>query len=82
MQRLDAFSRQLLDTVAAGSRGPVCVAVSGGSDSLSLLNLAEAWAAKSGRKLLVLTVDHGLRPEAAEEACWVADLARGHLVAN
>ena len=81
MQRLDAFSHQLLDTVAAGSRGPVCVAVSGGSDSLSLLNLAEAWADKSGRELLVLTVDHGLRPEAAAEACWVADLARDRGIA-
>lgn len=76
MQRLDAFSCQLLDTVAAGSQGTVCVAVSGGSDSLSLLDLAGAWAEQSGRDLLVLTIDHGLRPEAAEEAHWVADLAR------
>lgn len=82
MQRLDAFSCQLLDTVAAGSQGPVCVAVSGGSDSLSLLNLAEAWAGESGRKLLVLTIDHGLRPEAAEEARWVAHLARDRGIAT
>lgn len=76
MQRLDAYSCQLIDAVAAGSQGPVCVAVSGGSDSLSLLNLAEAWAEQSGGDLLVLTIDHGLRPEAAKEARWVADLAR------
>ncbi|HIG22420.1 MAG TPA: tRNA lysidine(34) synthetase TilS [Henriciella marina] len=81
MQRLDAFSCQLIDAVAAGSQGPVCVAVSGGSDSLSLLNLSQAWAEKSGRDLLVLTIDHGLRPEAAEEARWVADLARDRGVA-
>ncbi|WP_182482217.1 tRNA lysidine(34) synthetase TilS [Henriciella barbarensis] len=76
MQRLDHHNHQLLDAVTAGSKGPVCVAVSGGSDSLSLLNLAEAWTEKSRRELLVLTIDHGLRPEAADEACWVADLAR------
>lgn len=52
------------------------MAVSGGSDSLSLLDHAEAWAEETGRTLLVLTIDHGLRPEAADEACWVADLAR------
>ncbi|RIJ31693.1 tRNA lysidine(34) synthetase TilS [Henriciella algicola] len=81
MQRLDAFSCQLIDAVAAGSQGPVCVAVSGGSDSLSLLNLAEAWAQQSGRDLLVLTIDHGLRPEAAKEARWVADLAHDRGIA-
>lgn len=81
MQRLDAFSCQLIDAVAAGSQGPVCVAVSGGSDSLSLLNLAEAWAQQSGRDLLVLTIDHGLRPEAVIEARWVAELARDRGIA-
>jgi tRNA(Ile)-lysidine synthase len=81
VQRLDAYSCQLIDAVAAGSQGPACVAVSGGSDSLSLLNLAEAWARQSGRDLLVLTIDHGLRPEAAKEAHWVADLARDRGIA-
>ena len=81
MQRLNAYSCQLIDAVAAGSQGPVCVAVSGGSDSLSLLNLAGTWAEKRGRDLLVLTIDHGLRPEAAKEARWVADLARARGIA-
>ncbi|MCH2458539.1 MAG: tRNA lysidine(34) synthetase TilS, partial [Henriciella sp.] len=76
MQRLDHHNHQLLEAVTAGSKGPVCVAVSGGSDSLSLLDHAEAWAEETGRTLLVLTIDHGLRPEAADEARWVADLAR------
>ncbi|QYJ01769.1 tRNA lysidine(34) synthetase TilS [Thalassovita mediterranea] len=81
MQRLDAYSCQLIDAVAAGSQGPVCVAVSGGGDSLSLLNLAGTWAEKRGRDLLVLTIDHGLRPEAAKEARWVADLAHDRGIA-
>lgn len=47
------------------------VAVSGGPDSLALLLLAEA--AWPGR-VCAATVDHGLRPESAAEAAWVADL--------
>jgi tRNA(Ile)-lysidine synthase len=45
------------------SDAPACVAFSGGSDSLALLLMARAWAAEAGRRLLVLTVDHGLNPE-------------------
>lgn len=46
----------------------VAVAVSGGADSLSLALFASAWARKRGGRLTALTVDHGLRPEAADEA--------------
>jgi tRNA(Ile)-lysidine synthase len=58
--------------MAAGREGPVAIAVSGGSDSLALLLTAHDWAKVSGRDLLVLTVDHGLRPEAVDEAKGVA----------
>lgn len=44
------------------------VAVSGGSDSLALLHLLADWAAEGGPDLSVVTVDHGLRPEARTEA--------------
>ncbi|EYD77935.1 tRNA(Ile)-lysidine synthetase [Rubellimicrobium mesophilum DSM 19309] len=46
-------------------RGPVAIAVSGGGDSMALLH---ATAAVARRAVLAVTVDHGLRPEAAEEA--------------
>lgn len=58
------------------------VAVSGGGDSVALLHLLADWARASGTVLRAVTVDHGLRPEAATEAEEVARtcaaLAIGH----
>ena len=55
------------------------LAVSGGPDSMALMGLAAAWSAARGTstpRLIVATVDHGLRPEAAAEALFVRDRAR------
>lgn len=49
------------------------LAVSGGGDSIALLRLAVEWA-KGRTRLMAVTVDHGLRPEAAQEAHFVAQL--------
>jgi tRNA(Ile)-lysidine synthase len=49
----------------------LAVAVSGGADSLALAVLAAAWARPRGGSVTALTVDHGLRPEAAAEARYV-----------
>jgi tRNA(Ile)-lysidine synthase len=56
----------------------VVVAVSGGPDSTALMLLAARWrkSLARGPKLIAVTVDHGLRPEARDEARAVADLAR------
>ncbi len=50
------------------------VAVSGGSDSVSLLVLAKEFRERSGVPFTAVTVDHGLRPEAKDEARLVARL--------
>jgi tRNA(Ile)-lysidine synthase len=50
------------------SRPRLAVAVSGGSDSVALTLLAAAWARRRGGEIIGITVDHGLRPEAATEA--------------
>lgn len=52
------------------------VAVSGGSDSLALLHLLHDFAGVHGTQLHVVTVDHGLRSEAAEEAAFVKRICR------
>ncbi len=54
------------------------VAVSGGPDSTALLYLMARWrkALKRGPKLVAVTIDHGLRREAAAEARAVQRLAR------
>lgn len=60
----------------------LAVAVSGGADSLALALLADAWARKRGGRITALTVDHGLRPEAAAEARQVARWLRVHGIAH
>jgi tRNA(Ile)-lysidine synthase len=54
------------------------LAVSGGPDSTALMLLAARWtkARKRTPKLLAVTVDHGLRAQAAGEAAAVKRLAR------
>jgi tRNA(Ile)-lysidine synthase len=57
----------------------VILAVSGGPDSMALLVLAADCFAGNGHgapQLSVATVDHGLRPESAAEAAFVAGEAR------
>jgi len=52
------------------------LAVSGGPDSLALMLLAAEWAKSDGRPdLVVYSVDHGLRAEAADEVAKVLDEA-------
>jgi tRNA(Ile)-lysidine synthase len=61
-----------------GFHAHVALAVSGGSDSTALMWLVARWAGALVHppKISVLTVDHGLRPEAAGECARVADWAK------
>jgi len=73
---VDCFGRQSdLPAVAA-------LAVSGGSDSMSLCRLAQWYWGQVDKKIVVLTVDHGLRAESRNEAeqvaAWCADLGIEH----
>jgi tRNA(Ile)-lysidine synthase len=64
----------LLSAFSPLERYPLAaLAVSGGPDSIALMHLACRWARLSHNapRLVVLTVDHGLRPESRAEAEFV-----------
>ncbi len=67
----DALFSDLIDQPA------LVLAVSGGPDSTALMWLAARWRRRQrrGPKLIAVTVDHGLRPEARREAAAVKRLA-------
>ena len=58
--------------------GKILVAVSGGSDSLALLDLLATEI--ESKRLCAATVDHGLRPESAQEAQFTANLCKARSI--
>ncbi|MBX9576158.1 MAG: tRNA lysidine(34) synthetase TilS [Caulobacteraceae bacterium] len=55
---------------------PLGVALSGGGDSVALLVLVADWARANGRRVLALTVDHGLNPDSRDWSRRCAAQAR------
>ncbi len=64
------------------SRPRIAVAVSGGGDSMALAMLASDWSNGRGAGIAAVTVDHGLRPEAAAEARQVGRWLRARGIAH
>lgn len=58
------------------------VAVSGGADSLALCLMAQKWAEANGGRVHAVTVDHGLRHEAAAEALQVEKWLRPYGISH
>ncbi|UYV37975.1 tRNA lysidine(34) synthetase TilS [Rhodobacteraceae bacterium D3-12] len=72
-EKRDDFLNHLIGSPFASlGVGRIGVAVSGGGDSMALLCLVTDWAKENGAVISAVTVDHGLRPEAAAEAAGVA----------
>lgn len=67
--RLDARLRRNVEA-------PLAVALSGGGDSVALLTLAADWARANGRRVLALTVDHGLNLESRDWSRQCETVAR------
>src|SRR5581483_10543751 len=62
---------------AAGAPWPGAVAVSGGGDSVALMHLLTGWTRGTGRPdPVVVTVDHGLRGDSAQDAREVVRAAK------
>ncbi|MEX5729651.1 tRNA(Ile)-lysidine synthase [Rhodovulum iodosum] len=74
---MTGLAAALAEGLGADLPGRLGVAVSGGGDSMALMHLMAGWAQARGADLAVVTVDHGLRPEAAAEADFVARVAAG-----
>ena len=64
---------QVRDHFKAGPPTRIGVAVSGGGDSIALLHILHRCFNPDAVTLNAVTIDHGLRPEAADEARQVAD---------
>jgi tRNA(Ile)-lysidine synthase len=75
--------RALMAPLGPFERRPMlAVAVSGGADSLALCLLADGWARERHGTAVGLTVDHGIREAAAEEAGRVGGWLAAHGIAH
>ncbi|MBQ8040540.1 MAG: tRNA(Ile)-lysidine synthetase, partial [Lachnospiraceae bacterium] len=52
----------------------IVAGVSGGADSVCLFLLLEEFCKRKHAKLVVVHMNHGIRPEAAEDAAYVRQL--------
>jgi tRNA(Ile)-lysidine synthetase-like protein len=75
MNLLDEFRAHLASLSLPGSRA--LVAVSGGLDSIVLLDLLHRTAGPGGLELVVAHADHGIHPDSASVATQVAAFAAG-----
>jgi len=66
---LDRISKILIQDCFLEKETPILVGVSGGADSLSLLDLLH----KLGYCLIAAHLDHGIRPESSKDACMVQE---------
>jgi tRNA(Ile)-lysidine synthase len=76
-RRSHAISSADVDALFAPFAGAkaLLIAVSGGPDSTALLLMAAEWAKRRGKtRIEAATVDHGLRPESANEAKAVGEI--------
>lgn len=70
----ERFSASLKKAIFEHDLQPrLALAVSGGIDSMALLTLAHYWSKQNAAKLIVISVDHGLRVDSAQDCKFVYD---------
>lgn len=78
------FARLMAAVGPFESKPQIAVAVSGGPDSMALALLLSDWSRRRGGAITAITVDHGLRAEAAAEAHrvgeWLKPRGIGHRI--
>jgi tRNA(Ile)-lysidine synthase len=78
---LDLFEQNISKMILEGDFSPrIAVAVSGGSDSVALLLLANEWAQFFGATIIALTVDHQMRDDSLSDCLFVKDLCKKHAI--
>lgn len=60
----------------------LAVAVSGGADSVFCALAVHEWTRKKNKTVTSITIDHGIRPEARDEAVFVSSLMNQHNIAH
>ncbi len=78
----DVFASTMARLGVFESAPMLAVAVSGGPDSMALVWLADRWARAQGGSAFAIIVDHGLRPESADEARIAAEQLRAANIAT
>jgi len=82
----EKFTRLIEPTGPYESSPIVCVAVSGGGDSMALVLLMDRWARARGGRVVGLSVDHRLREGSADEArrvgTWLSGRNIEHHILN
>lgn len=76
MSPIEEIFNSNLKAILCDNADSLCVAVSGGSDSMALLFLAKQYSDLHGLSPLAVTVDHMLRDESYKEALHVHDICR------
>lgn len=71
----EKFEYNINNLIGNFSLSKISIAVSGGSDSVALLYLANIWAEKNNIELFVISVDHNLREQSKQETHYIQNIS-------